>query len=113
MTDEQYVHVAMLNSFNIVTGRIAMEDLLYSGLNMVVHVPSEDIEEDKLLIMISYFENEEMYEECFELRKIYDERFGEIVIPKPVVKNICECKKPTILKYSRSVRCGTCNKQII
>jgi hypothetical protein len=50
MTDEQYIHVAMLNSFNVVTGKISIEDLLYSGLNMVVHLPSEDIEEDKLLL---------------------------------------------------------------
>jgi hypothetical protein len=113
MTDEQYIHIAMLNSFNVVTGKISIEDLLYSGLNMVIHLPSEDIEEEKLLIMIAYFEQEEMYEECIELRKIYDERFSEITIPKPVVKNICDCKKPTIPKYGRSVRCGTCNKQII
>ena len=113
MTDEQYIHIAMLNSFNVVTGKVSLEDLLGSGLNMVIHLPSEEVEEDKLLIMIAYFEQEEMYEECSELRKVYEEKFSEITIPKPVVKNICECKRPTISKYSRSVKCGTCNKQIV
>lgn len=110
---EEKLHEAMMNSFNLVTNRITYDDLFNLGKFFLIHLPDEPITQFDLDVMIQYFEDLEMYENCAELKKIQDEQFNDDGIH--IVwedEEICECKNPKIYDDAEGViRCKTCQKR--
>lgn len=111
MNKKQLVHLAMLNSYNVITGKIDEMVVTETSIPMFAHVPNEELGEKNLSAIIKYFENLEMYEECDELKKEYDLRFDSLGRPK---ERGCECDYPTILKYNwEQTRCGICKNLLM
>jgi hypothetical protein len=111
MTTTQIVHIAMLNSFNVLTGRIEPEIIANTDIPMFAHVPDEPLKEKNLRYMIKYFEDCEMFEECAELKEIYDYRFDSLGKPREAE---CDCARPVILRYDYDeVRCELCKNLLI
>ncbi len=111
MNKKQLVHIAMLNSYNSITGKVDEVFISETPISMFAHVPNEELNEKNLAAIIKYFESLEMYEECNELKKEYDLRFDSLGRPKD---RICECNYPTILKYHwEQTRCGICKNLLV
>jgi hypothetical protein len=108
MTSNQIIHVGMINSYNIITGKASLEEVMMSGISYLAHAP-DDLEAGQLELIIFYFEEMEMYEICHELRKIYEENYHPDGTPKELD---CLCDTPVIEKYTRNMRCGTCNNRL-
>jgi hypothetical protein len=82
MNKNQLVHIAMLNSYNVITGKVDEMIITETSIPMFAHVPNEEISEKNLSSIIKYFENLEMYEHCEELKNEYDLRFDSLGRPK-------------------------------
>jgi hypothetical protein len=108
MTSTQIVHVGMLNSYNIITGKASLEEVMLSGIGYLAHSPDE-LDADRLDAIIYYFEEVEMYEKCRELRTIFEENYHPDGTPKELE---CLCDYPIINKYSITMRCGSCNHRL-
>lgn len=106
MKTKQLIHLAMINSYNVITGKIDEHMVMETSIPMFAHVPNEEITENNLSSIIKYFENLEMYEMCDELKHEYDLRFDSMKSPKD---RICDCEYPTVLRYNwEQTRCGIC-----
>jgi hypothetical protein len=111
MNKKQLVHLAMLNSFNCITGKIDEIVITETSIPMFAHVPNEELLEKNLSAIIKYFEDLEMYEECKELKREYDLRFDSLRRPKD---RVCDCNYPTILRYNwEQTRCGICKNLLV
>lgn len=106
MKQKQLIHIAMINSYNVITGKVDEEVIMETSVAMFAHVPNEELSEKNLASIIKYFESLEMYEHCEELKREYDLRFDELKRPR---ERECECDYPTILRYNwEQTRCGVC-----
>lgn len=79
--EEMIVDAAFRNSFSIVTGRKTLSDLLEAKAKdptkmqaICAHEPGQEMEIETLENMMFYFEDEEEYEKCAELRDIINVR---------------------------------------
>jgi hypothetical protein len=109
MTDNQVLHISMLNSFNLITGRATFDEIMDSGVGFFSHMPTQAIDSEVFKLIIWYFQDREMFEYCAELSKIYKEIFNEDGTPKEVV---CECEYPDIETYVPRAICSICNNTI-
>lgn len=109
MTQEQLIHIGMVNSFNIITGRNKFEEIIMSDVNILAHSPDEEIDFYSLETMIDYFLALEMFEKCVELTLIMEELFTPDGRPR---QERCECSTPEIGAYSRMMFCSACKKRI-
>jgi hypothetical protein len=110
MIDKRLIHISMMNSFNLITDRATIEDIIKSGLGVFAHVPDERLDIDDIEFMIDYFSTVEMFEECAELSAFINDTFNEDGTLKEAE---CECELPSIKSYTRKVKCNKCNKLII
>jgi hypothetical protein len=109
MNEQQRVHIAMLNSYNLVTEKATIEDILDSSIPIFAHIPNDDITIDAIEFMIYYFKSHEMFEYCAKLKEYIQENFNEDGTHKD---NSCKCDLPEISDYSERIRCLLCNKII-
>ena len=109
MTNEQMIHVSMINSYNLLTGRNKLEEILNSGIGVFCHSPEEKDALNSINFMISYFENLEMYNKCAELKKYIEETFDDNGKYKG---EVCECIHPDIETYTPTVKCSLCSMTI-
>lgn len=109
MTQEQIIHVSMINSFNVITGRNTFEEIIRSDVSVFAHSPDEDIPLELLELMIDYFASFEMFEKCSELIDYKNENYNT---DGTIKYNGCECILPEITDYSRNMCCGHCNKRL-
>jgi len=109
MTETQIVHISMLNSYNLITGRATLDQIIESGVSFFAHVPDEDITEHALELLTWYFQEHEMFEKCAELKKLQADMFNEDGTIKLV---LCECDYPIINLYTKKLRCGRCKNLI-
>lgn len=110
MIDKRLIHISMMNSFNLITERASIEDIIKSGLGVFAHVPDERLNMDDVNFMIDYFSAVEMFEECAELSLLLEDTFnkdGSMKEPE------CECELPSIKTYTRKVKCDRCKKTIL
>jgi hypothetical protein len=108
MTEKQYIHVAMINSFNLLVNAASIDELVRAGLPMLAHDPIGDVTSAELDNIIDYFESIEMYEKCSKLKKLY--------IGFDIKNNnyeVCECDFPVITRYTSDIRCEKCRKRIV
>jgi hypothetical protein len=110
MNKDQKVHIAMINSFNVITGKASLEDVLDSGITLLAHAPADDLDYRNIELIILYFESVEMFEHCSILKEYLAENYNE---DKTIKYNGCECDMPDIQEYTDKVKCSVCNKRII
>jgi len=110
MTEEQKIHIAMINSYRYLVGDVELDDILNSDIPFLAHPPDQDTTTDILEFMIYYFQSHEMFEYCAKLKEFFNENFYEDGSPK---SNSCECPLPEIKEYSFKTMCNRCNKKII
>jgi hypothetical protein len=109
MKQEQMIHISMINSYNLITGKNKLEDIANSGIGLFCHSPEEKDAMESIKFMINYFKNLEMYEKCSELTKYIDATFNKDGTYKGP---ICECTYPEIETYTPIVKCSVCNSMI-
>lgn len=109
MTKDQQVHVGMINSFNVITGKVSFRKIIDSGVGVFAHLPDEDIKYENVEFIMFYFEQMEMFSHCSELKKYLEENYNEDRTPKPTG---CECDFPEITEYTEIVKCAKCKKTI-
>lgn len=110
MTEEQLIHIGMINSFNILTERNTFDEIVTSEMSYIAHLPQDPVDIELVRMMVDYFESYEMFEHCSELigyiNKNYDSN-GK------AIKHGCECPQPVITEYSSKMFCGKCNKRLV
>lgn len=72
MEQDAIIHHAMVNSFNILTGKSTVSKIVESGYPMIVFFPEEFTATEVINCLVDYFENIEMYENCEELTIIHE-----------------------------------------
>lgn len=103
------IHIGMLNSFNVITGKATYDDVLNAGIGYFAHDPNE-YGAETLEMMIVYFSELDMFEYCAELKAIFDEEYN----PDGSIKEEqCECYYPVIKEYGRKIKCFDCEKRIM
>lgn len=109
MTQEQMIHVGMVNSFNLITERNTLDEIAMSDVSLFAHVPDEEVPIEFVQLMIDYFQAYDMFENCAELMEYiainYDDNGTRIF-------NNCECPQPVITEYKIKMYCGYCEKRI-
>ena len=60
----------MLNSYNILVGNCELKDVVIDGEVWSAHDPSKGLDEVNFDLIIEYFESEDEFEKCIELKKI-------------------------------------------
>lgn len=109
MTQEQKVHIGIVNSFNLITNRNTFDEIATSDLPMFAHNPENDPPLKAIQFMLEYFESYEMFEECSELAEYIENNYDE---DGEFIKIGCDCPQPKITDYSNLMYCGNCNKRI-
>ena len=109
MTEEQKVHIAMINSFNILTGKVDIDEVMESDVPYLSYHPSEFINMNAAKFILSYFMEREMYEHCGEFQQFIDETFNKDGTPK---EKTCECEMPDIKEYTKKTTCTICNLRL-
>ena len=79
--EEMIVDAAFRNSFSILTGRKTLDELMEDKKKdpikmqaICAHQPGEEMKIETLENMMYYFEDEEEYEKCAEIKNIIDVR---------------------------------------
>lgn len=109
MTQEQMIHVSMINSFNVITGRNTFDEIINSDVNVFAHPPDEDPSYDLLQFMIEYFSSFDMFEKCAELTEYVVENYNQDGTSKV---EMCECILPEIKTYTKKMHCNHCGKRL-
>ncbi len=60
MTQEQMIHVGMINSFNVITEKNTFEPIAMSEVSLFAHVPDEEVPLQLIQLMMDYFKSFEM-----------------------------------------------------
>lgn len=107
MNSKQTIHVGMLNSYNLITEKVLLEEILMSGIPFFAHVPDEEVSLNQLYHIIAYFEDKEMFEHCEELIDYMHENFN---VDGSKKEEYCDCDMPIILNYAAKTKCAICNK---
>lgn len=103
MTDTQILHIGMTNSFNLITGRNKLNEIIKSDLNFLIHNPEKKVSIQVIDSMIEYFQSIDMIDNCLELMEYIALNFkGEP----------CLCEYPVITEYGRKMFCGNCQCRI-
>lgn len=109
MNNIQAVHVGMINSYNLLTEKATIEQIVSSGVALFAHVPDEEIEMENVEFILYYFQEREMFEHCAELLHYINDNFNEDGTSK---EEECECDFPTISEYVKKMKCSTCKKRL-
>jgi hypothetical protein len=109
MTNDQAVHIGMLNSFNLITEVATYEQIMDADMGIFAHNPEDDIEYDNIKFIMLYFEQFEMFEHCAELKKYIDLNFNSDGSRK---ETDCECDMPEIKEYTLKMKCFKCDKRL-
>ena len=106
MTEQQKIHIAMLNSFKVLTGEATLDDILDSNVPLFSHNFEEDVEFREVQFIMKYFEQIEMFEKCFALSHYIEKTFDKNGFP---LEKTCECAYPDIKVYEEKTKCSLCN----
>lgn len=106
MTNEQIIHISMINSYKVLTGQETMDRISKTGLGVFCHSAEEKDAMKSIEFMIGYFKSLEMYERCAELKNYIEATFNEDGTYKDLS---CECLRPEIEVYEQPVKCSLCS----
>lgn len=110
MTEQQKIHVAMLNSYNVITETFTIDEIMDSGVPLFSHIPDEEISIEAINFILYYFQQQEMYEHCLALTEYINENFNK---DGSLKAELCECEYPEISEYTKKMKCAKCNKRLI
>jgi hypothetical protein len=99
----------MINSYNVITNKVTVEDITNSGIGIFCHSIEEKDGMESIEFMIKYFQNLEMYEKCSDLKEYIKDTFNTDGTYKD---SLCECSYPEIESYTPIVKCSICNLKI-
>jgi hypothetical protein len=106
MNKETIRHIAMVNSFNVITSRSSVEEVMEAGIGYFGHEIGGEFDSTEITRVLKYFEKLEMYEYCSELSKVIYELDKEMPM--------CDCDYPLFDTYSPSeVDCLSCGLPIV
>jgi hypothetical protein len=106
MNKETIRHIAMVNSFNVITSRSSVEEVMEAGIGYFGHEIGGEFDSTEIRRVLKYFESLEMYEYCSELSRIINELDRDMPM--------CECDYPLFDTYSPSeVGCLSCGNPIV
>lgn len=109
MNDKQILHVAMQNSYNVITHKCTIEEVETEGTPFFIHFPDRDIDKASIKIMTMYFIIEEDYEKCEELKNLY-----ELLFQEEMPQLICECARPKYEMVDDEImECRCCGRRVI
>lgn len=120
MKAEQIVHLGMMNSFNYITGKATIEQIISFKVPAFAHDPDDELRADLLDHLIYYFKEKELFEEVSELNRVK----SRIMIDQNFAKSFenkltefldvphCECDMPKVLEYKYNSTCGNCGNRI-
>jgi hypothetical protein len=109
MKKKQDVHIGMINSFNVITGRATVEQIVSAGLGVFAHNPNGNSEKKNIEFILFYFRELEMYERCKEINDYINETYNEDGSFKV---QFCDCDHPDIKEYTAKPKCCICNLEI-
>jgi len=109
MTEQQKIHIAMINSFNVIVGEATIDDVLDSNLSLFSHDFEEELNYENIMFILKYFEQIEMFDKCSKLMTFIDNTFDREGNYK---EKACECPYPDIKLYEAKTKCSTCNRKI-
>lgn len=109
MTEQQKIHIAMINSFNVITGKATLDDIMDSNIPLFSHDFNEEYNYDNIMFITDYFSKIEMFEECVELQQFIASTFDKSGKHK---EKVCECPYPKIEKYEEKTKCASCKMKI-
>jgi len=109
MDDNQMIHVGMINSFNVITKRNTLDEVMNSSVPVLTHEPNKDVPYELIEFMVYYFGQYEMYENCAKLKKYIKQTYNDDGSFK-FVEEECDCEFPSIETYEVKTRCANCNK---
>jgi len=109
MTEQQKIHIAMMNSYNVLTGKCSIEDIFNSDVPMFSHVIDDEPNQDNVLFIIKYFEKIDMFEQCLELKQYITDTFDD---EGNITTKICPCPYPEITEYSFNTKCNICKQKL-
>jgi hypothetical protein len=110
MNTQQTIHLAMINSYNVILGHATVDEVLEAGIGVFTHIPDEDIDLEVVQVMLLYFQEVEMYEHCSSLVDYIKDNWNEDGTRKMIY---CECDYPSFDKYEAEIKCNKCNKPIL
>lgn len=77
--EDDVLESAIINSYLMLTGKLKFSDLMQQSTGDIIAVTTFDPDEgptlEQLEIIIEYFEEDEQYEKCAEIKKILDEMY--------------------------------------
>jgi hypothetical protein len=109
MTEQQKIHIAMVNSFNVILDKATIDDVLDSNLALFSHEFEEELEYDNLMFILKYFEDIEMFDKCSEFKAFIDKTFDNKGQHK---EKACNCPYPDIKFYEPKIKCSSCSRKI-
>jgi hypothetical protein len=109
MTEQQQIYVSMINSYNLITEKATLEEIIYSGVGIFAHIPTEDADEETIKKLIHFFEELDMYEHCAELIFYINQEYDN---DGSYRDKECECDFPIIKNYLKKMRCSRCDKRL-
>ena len=103
---KQLQHISMVNSYNLITKKSNIDDIVKSNLGAFVFIPNcrDEDAENKLDDMISYFMSLDMLEYCSDIIDYKNKLFSQ--------DTYCICDYPKIKEYEVDTTCGKCDKII-
>ena len=109
MTEQQKIHIAMINSFNVILEKATIDDVLDSNLPLFSHDFDDELQYDNMVFILKYFEQIEMFDKCSEFKAFIDKTFDNRGQHK---EKACGCAYPDIKLYEPKIKCSTCNMKI-
>lgn len=109
MTNEQMIHISMVNSYNVLIEGASIDEIIRCGVGIFCHSYEEKDAKKSIEFMINYFQNLEMYERCSKLQEHISNTFNEDGTFKDV---LCDCIYPEIEEYKFPVKCKLCSLTI-
>jgi hypothetical protein len=109
MTEQQKIHIAMINSYNVIVGNVDIDDVLDSNVSLFSHDFEEELQYDNMVFILKYFEQIEMFDKCIILSAFIDKTFDKTGKHK---EKACECPYPEIELYEAKTKCSTCKRKL-
>lgn len=109
MTEQQKIHIAMVNSFNVIVGNATVDDILDSNVPLFSHDFDDEFQYDNLMFILKYFEQIEMFDKCATLSAFIDRTFDKAGRHK---EKACECPYPDVKVYEPKTKCSSCDRKI-
>lgn len=109
MNEKQMLHVAMQNSYNVITHKCTIQEVEEDGTPLFIHFPDRDVDKASIKIMVMYFIVEEEYEKCKELTELY-----ELLFQEEMPQLLCDCSKPYYeMTDDDEIECSNCGRKVI